>query len=156
MRYIATISIFILLAACGDAGEQPESAKLVGAITHNRSDVEQSAYKFNAALVSRDTNALNNLLHDKISYGHSNGWIENKQELKDDLYNGTLIYHKIDQPKLEVILHDNIATVRGDGIFDVDYKEHEHLIFDLHVMQTWVFEKGRWQLLNRQSVSNKK
>lgn len=144
------------LAACKDTQDQPKSATLVNAITHNNDDVTKAVYQFNTALVERDTVELNNLMHDKISYGHSNGWIENKQELKDDLYNGTLIYHKVDQPKLDIILHDNIATVRGNGIFDVDYKEHEHLVFDLHVMQTWIFEKGRWQLLNRQSVSNKK
>jgi hypothetical protein len=38
----------------------------------------------------------------------------------------------------------------------VDYKENKHIVFDLHVMQTWVWEKGKWQLLNRQSTSNKK
>jgi len=30
------------------------------------------------------------------------------------------------------------------------------MVFDLHVMQTWIWKNGRWQMLNRQSVSNKK
>jgi len=38
----------------------------------------------------------------------------------------------------------------------VDMKGQEHMIFDLHVMQTWIWEDGRWQMLNRQSMSNKK
>lgn len=118
--------------------------------------VKDAVYAYNKALIAKDTMALNKMLHASLSYGHSNGWIEDKAEQKANLFNGTIIYHKIEQPELQVTLAGNIATVRGNGAFDVDYKENKHIVFDLHVMQTWIWEKGRWQLLNRQSVSNKK
>lgn len=154
MRLLATISILVLFAACGDAVSVEYS---VGeTVEHKADDVKKVVYEYNTAVIAKDTNKLNSLLHDKLSYGHSNGWVETKSEQKDNLYNGTITYHEINQPELEVVLNGEIATVRGNGIFDVDYKEYEHLSFDLNVMQTWVWEDDRWQMLNRQSVGNKK
>lgn len=118
--------------------------------------VRKAAYAYNQAMIAADTPVLKKMLHPKLSYGHSNGWIETRSEQMANLYNGTIKYHKIDQPQLQVIMNGKTATVRGNGIFDVDYKNTEHMIFDLHVMQTWVWEDGRWQMLNRQSMSNKK
>ena len=153
LRLFAFISILIVLTSCGDAVRVDYT---VGDKTvHKAEDVEKVAYEYNAAMIAKDTVKLNTLLHDKLSYGHSNGWVETKKEQKDNLYNGTITYHEINQPELNVILNGDMATVRGNGIFDVDYKEYEHLSFDLNVMQTWVYEDGRWQMLNRQSVGNK-
>jgi len=118
--------------------------------------VKQAVYAYNKAIIEKDTTALNRLLHGRLSYGHSNGWIETRNEQITNLYNGTINYHKIDQPELQVMLNGKTATVRGNGIFEVDMKGQEHMVFDLHVMQTWIWEDGRWQMLNRQSISNKK
>ncbi len=118
--------------------------------------VKNAVYAYNKALIAKDTAVLNKLLHTSLSYGHSNGWIEDKAAQKANLFNGTITYHQIEQPELQVTLAGNTATVRSNGSFDVDYKENKHIVFDLHVMQTWVWKKGKWQLLNRQSVSNKK
>ncbi|MCB0699883.1 MAG: nuclear transport factor 2 family protein [Chitinophagales bacterium] len=158
MRLIAIISLLVFAASCGNAPEQTkveEQKPLVDAIVHNADDVKKAAYAYNDAMMAADTVALNSLLHDNLSYGHSNGWVETKADQKVNLYNGTIKYHKIDQPELDVIMNDHVATVRGNGIFDVDYKGNEHMMFDLNVMQTWVYENDRWQMLNRQSVANK-
>jgi hypothetical protein len=142
MKLVITISL-LLFYSCVSAQKTSDGVKNAVSV-------------YNKALVAKDTTALNKLLHASLSYGHSNGWIEDKAEQKANLFNGTIIYHKIEQPELQVTLAGNIATVRGNGAFDVDYKENKHIVFDLHVMQTWVWEKGKWQLLNRQSTSNKK
>lgn len=142
MRSILVISLLFIYSSAS-------AQKTIGG-------VKDAVNAYNKALIAKDTTALNKLLHTSLSYGHSNGWIEDKAEQKANLFNGTIIYHKIEQPELQVTLAGNAATVRGDGSFDVDYKENKHIVFDLHVMQTWIWEKGRWQLLNRQSVSNKK
>lgn len=153
LKLIAVLSILIVLTSCGDTVQVDYS---VGKnVEHKTEDVEKLVFEYNAAMIAKDTNKLNSLLHEKLSYGHSNGWTETKTEQKNNLYNGTITYHEINQPELEVILNGDVATVRGNGIFDVDYKEYEHLSFDLNVMQTWVWEDDRWQMLNRQSVGNK-
>lgn len=154
MRVLVTISLLLFIYSCGNTARQEEPQQKEE-VVYSAEDVEKAAYAYNDAMMAKDTVALNNILHESLSYGHSNGWVETKKEQKDNLFNGTITYHKIDQPELQVIMNGNIATVRGNGIFDVDYKEHEHLIFDLSVMQTWTYEDGRWQMLNRQSVANK-
>jgi hypothetical protein len=35
-------------------------------------------------------------LHNDVSYGHSNGWVETKTNIIKNLYNGKLAYKKID------------------------------------------------------------
>lgn len=160
MRLFAIISILFVLAACGNPSEDGKAREVSFTIgekaKHTVADIEQVVYEYNAAMIAKDTAALSSLLHDKLTYGHSNGWVEGKEEQMANLYNGTITYHKIDQPELEVIMTGDVATVRGNGIFDVDYKGSEHLVFDLNVMQTWVWEDVRWQMVNRQSVGNKK
>lgn len=158
MRLLAVILLF-LVCSCGSANtaeEQVQRTAPAEQVVYSEADVQQAAMNYNAAIIAKDTAALNKLLHEKLSYGHSNGWIETRGEQIENLYNGTIRYHQIDQPELQVMLNGNVATVRGNGIYDVDYKGTEHMMFDLHVMQTWVYEDGRWQMLNRQSTSNKK
>lgn len=142
MKNIVTISL-LFIYSCASAQRTTDG-------------VTNAVYAFNKAIIVKDTTALNKLLHNSLSYGHSNGWVETKAEQKANLFNGTITYHKIDQPELQVTVTGKTATVRGNGSFDVDYKENKHIVFDLNVMQTWIWEKGRWQMLNRQSVSNKK
>lgn len=157
MRLLATIAILFFLGSCTQPAQQQEEQPVQEeTVAYNADDVKKAVNDYNAAMMAKDTVALNNLLHDQLSYGHSNGWIETKTLQKEDLYNGTITYNKIDQSEPEVIMDNGVATVRGNVIFDVDYKGTEHMMFDLHVMQTWVYEDGRWQMLNRQSVANKK
>lgn len=152
MRYILYISFLFFVYSCSNTTQQSDNE--AAAIAHTVDEVKTAVYAFNDAIIAKDTVKLNNLLHDKLSYGHSNGWCETKTQQTENLFNGTITYHKIEQPEVEIMLSRDVATVRGDGIFDVDYKEYEHMIFNLHVMQTWVWTDGRWQMLNRQSVSN--
>lgn len=142
MRFLLTILLFFV---CG-----------VTLAQKSEEGVKKAVYAYNEAIIKKDTAALKRLLHSKLNYGHSNGWIESRSEQITNLYNGTINYHKIDQPEVQVILNGTTATIRGNGIFEVDLKGQEHMVFDLNVMQTWVWEDGRWQMLNRQSISNKK
>lgn len=142
MRLLLTISLFFVYGAA--VAQQSEEG------------IRKAVYAYNDAIIKKDTATLMKLLHGKLSYGHSNGWIETRNEQITNLYNGTINYHKIDQPELQVMLNGTTATVRGNGVFEVDMKGQEHMVFDLHVMQTWIWEDGRWQMLNRQSMSNKK
>jgi ketosteroid isomerase-like protein len=115
--------------------------------------VKNAVHAYHQALIEKDAAALNALLHDALSFGHSNGWVEGKAAQKANLFNGVIAYHGIAAPELQVTLAGDIATVRGKGSFDVDYK-NKRAVFDLYEMQTWVWEQGRWQLLNRQSVNH--
>jgi ketosteroid isomerase-like protein len=134
------IALMLVFYGSASFAQQPDYAALNHAITD-----------FDKALESRDSLALKWLLNDKISYGHSNGWIENKKEVVADLFNGKLIYKKIVATKPEVTTSGNVAAARS--IADIDAALDGKLMsFKLKVLQVWTWEDGHWTLFARQSV----
>lgn len=143
MRYCLVILLFFIYSSAS-AQRSEEGVKL-------------ASEAFNQALVAKDSNALKKLLFHQLSYGHSNTWVETKQELIDDLFNGTITYNKVETEKVEVImLTKKLATLRADVVIDADYKGSKGLVFHLHVLQTWKWQNMTgWVMLNRQSVGIK-
>lgn len=114
-------------------------------------NVEGSVRDLDQALVERDTTFLKDLLHEELSYGHSNGWVETKAELLQHLFNGKLVYKKIESKLLTRNNADSVTIVRTESNikYVLDGKEGE---LKLLVMQVWVLNKNGWQLLSRQST----
>jgi hypothetical protein len=135
--------LFIILSLCGPAvwAQQPD----YGSLSHAVSD-------FDKALETRDSVALKWLLNEKLQYGHSNGWIETKKELIEDLYNGKLIYKKIEATKPEITSSGNTVATRSIANIDA-VMDGKFMSFRLKVLQVWVWEEGHWVLFARQSVS---
>lgn len=113
--------------------------------------LDKAIADFDKALISRDSVALKTLLSNDIYYGHSNGWIETKKELIEDLYNGKLIYKTI-VPKIEHMqIEGNSAAVRSYAEIDC-VMDGTPMSFKLKVLQMWVWKNGHWELFARQSV----
>ena len=114
--------------------------------------LKQSVMDLNAALLNHDSSKLNQLLHKKCSYGHSNAWIENKSQVIADLFNGTLKYGSIEQGPLKLTIEKETALVRSD-IEVVAIRQGQTNNYKLHVLQVWVWVKKKgWQLLGRQGT----
>ncbi len=104
------------------------------------------------ALIKKDSIALNKLLHKKLSYGHSNGWLQNRKEVIADLYNGKLTFNTIVQSneKFEIVRETAIVTNISDitGIY-----EGKEFAIKLLVLQVWAWkDKEGWRLLGRQTT----
>jgi Domain of unknown function (DUF4440) len=114
-------------------------------------NVQENMKFLDEALVKKDTSALNRLLHEKLSYGHSNGWIESKQDVIADLLNGKLGYTAIESKGLSSQQTGDITIVRAESKikYVMDGKEGE---LKLHVMQVWMRVGLQWQLIGRQST----
>lgn len=137
MRYVVTIlTLFINTAVFAQKADANSLKKTVS--------------NFNEALVKRDTVQLKMLLDDKLNYGHSNAWIQTKEDIIADLYNGTLTYTAIHQADGDMLIEGNTALVRGITELDVVMKG-KPMQFRLNVMQVWIYKKG-WKLFGRQSV----
>ncbi|MBS1772547.1 MAG: nuclear transport factor 2 family protein [Bacteroidetes bacterium] len=136
MRYIVTISLLFIYSTLFAQSEKALSIAADG---------------FNNALIERDSNALKTLLHEKLVYGHSNGWKQTKKEVIDDLFNGKIAYHKISQSEESIVMDGNTATVRSIADIDVTM-EGKDLHFKLHVLQVWIWKNKKWQLFGRQSA----
>ncbi len=118
-------------------------------------NLDKAMTQLYVAMVKKDSVTMNKLVHKKVSYGHSNNWIENKKEMVMDLYNGKLSYSKIEQSKVQVEIVRETAIVRS--IMDIDATlDGKTSSFKLQVLQVWVWKKKEgWKLLGRQSVSVK-
>lgn len=106
---------------------------------------------FNNALLEKDTNLIKQLVLEQISYGHSNGWLQTKQDLITDFATGKIEYTKIEEGEKfftktkQAIAVRNISKVEGvvNGyVFSMS----------LQVLQVWKKVKKNWVLLARQSV----
>ena len=118
--------------------------------------LSQSARMLDIALKSNDAGLLEKLLHEDLSLGHSNGWMENKEEVLLHLRSGFLVYNEIAQiGGIDVSEVANFARVRREikvkGIADKVKFEME-----LKVLEVWILEFGTWKLWSRQSVQLKK
>lgn len=128
---------------------------LVSSFTFAQSSLKDAVAKFDAAVTSKDTIALKQLLHDDLSYGHSNAWIETKSDLMKNLYNGKLSYSKVETKDLNITESGDHANVRSTTEIEylLDGKEGK---LKLHVLQVWIKTNKGWQLIARQSAKLEK
>lgn len=108
------------------------------------------------ALVQKDTLTLNKLLHASLSLGHSNGWLEKKTDLLRTLKTEKISYLAIDQVGAVVIQYQkkDLITTRRDLVV-TGLLEGKSFDSKLHALEVWIKERGKWQLLARQSVKRK-
>lgn len=114
--------------------------------------LQDAVAKLERALVVKDTVTLKQLLHNDLTYGHSNGWTENKKELIQNLVSNKLTYKKIKSKDLKWTISDRFVSLRSSS--DIDYVlDGKPGSLRLHVLQVWTHgSQNRWQLIARQST----
>lgn len=141
MKNSSLIVIFLLLLSQNSFAQH----------TKDSSGLHQAVLTLNKALVQKDERALKKILSKKVTYAHSNGWVEHRKELIENLFNGTLTYANIELTQTNIAIDENLGVVRSKGKFDVIMSE-KLLHFKLNVLQVWAWKKGKWILMSRQSV----
>lgn len=108
--------------------------------------------KLDKALLEKDNSALQVVLHKDVSYGHSNGWVQNKQDILNDLKTGKLVYNKIENSSITIAtINKKWATVRTNTNAEGTVNQNAFNL-NLYVLQVWINTKKGWQLLARQSL----
>ena len=104
------------------------------------------------ALMSKDEKTLTQLLNKDLSYGHSNGWVQNKTDIINDLKSGKLAYDKIENTSSMIAaINGNWATVRTNT--NAEGKVNGNAFqFKLHMLEVWLKTNAGWQLIARQST----
>lgn len=119
--------------------------------------IEENIFKIEKALVEKDTLVLQELLHSDLTLGHSNGWVETKESLFEDLRKGKVSYkffEKISEVDFTYFSDETVVTrreIKAYGVVD-DYE----FAVSLNVLEVWVLQDNIWKLLARQSVNSKK
>lgn len=98
-------------------------------------------------MIENKTDSLDLILDERLSYIHSNGWVQNKKEFIDD-FNGKLIYHQINLSELHVRVYRRSAVVTGKGHFSVSL-EGNRVETDLFFTEVYIRYGNKWKLASR-------
>lgn len=106
---------------------------------------------FRQAMISADRNSLNELTAEKLSYGHSAGYVEGKTEFIRKLTIGENDFVTIALSNQSIIINDNVGIVRHriDAKTMDGGKPNE---IKLLVLMVWQKQGKEWKLLARQAV----
>jgi len=114
--------------------------------------LKNAMQQLDKALLQKDEVVLKSILHKEVSYGHSNGWIQSKDDILSDFKSGKLTYNNIQNNSSAIVkISEKYATVKtntnAEGVVNgTEFK------LTLHIMQFWVKTKKGWQLIARQSA----
>ncbi|MCX8020355.1 MAG: nuclear transport factor 2 family protein [Chitinophagaceae bacterium] len=107
--------------------------------------------RYHRALIDADEKALRTLTSDKLSYGHSNGNVEDKETFIKNIISGNSDFVRIEMFDLTITLQDKTALVRYNMKAETNDKGKPGSIH-LKVLLVWVINQRQWKLLARQSV----
>jgi ketosteroid isomerase-like protein len=122
----------------------------------NNQDQDQVKAKvedLRTAMIAADKIALDKLTAPELSYGHSNGMIEDKTTFIDALLKGRSVFKTMVLSDQTVRICGDIALVRLRLQGDTNNDNVPGKI-DLFVLLIWQKQAGQWKLLARQSVKN--
>lgn len=99
-------------------------------------------------LVAKNIDSLKTVLDDQTRYVHSNGWIQTKQEVLDDVVSGKLDYRDVIVTEATVRLYPNMALLIGKGKFSGVVNKN---LFTMDLLYTEVYVKKemKWLLASR-------
>lgn len=107
--------------------------------------------EFHQALVNKNTVSINQQTDKALSYGHSNGWVETKNEMIKNLETGYISYSSYKEDSLQVMINGNLAHARF--VADIGATLNgTSAIYHLKVLEVWVKKGKRWLLFARQAV----
>jgi hypothetical protein len=104
------------------------------------------------ALVNQDWAALNNILADDLSYCHSGGNVQTKEQYLAGLATGSTRYYKVDTNWGQPHIVGKIGVLSGQVTFYVKAGQND-LTFHLQAVSVYEQRDGRWQLILFQSTA---
>lgn len=99
-------------------------------------------------MIKKQLDSLKNILDERVVYVHSNGWVENKQEILDDLKSGKLIMNSVTVKEAKARVYKGAVIVNGSGIFNV-MVDGNAVEINLLYTEVYVRKKDDWLLVSR-------
>jgi ankyrin repeat protein len=108
--------------------------------------------EFHQALVKKNTVSINQQTDKGLSYGHSNGWIQNKKDLINDFETNKISYQSFVEDSITVTISENVANVRFIANIEATMNGNAVTNYNLRVYEVWVKKGKRWLLFGRQAI----
>jgi hypothetical protein len=122
MRHSLTILLFIFLQLVASSQHTPmDEAPMLRSekLEILKSDITQLHKTKFRWFAEEKLDSIASLLHPDLNYIHSNGWVETKSEVLDNIQSGKLTYHSVEVLKADVTISGQTAVLLGTGIFSV-------------------------------------
>ncbi|RDC57877.1 nuclear transport factor 2 family protein [Pedobacter chinensis] len=116
-----------------------------------KKEVEDAVTRLTELMVSPDSAALDKMILHNLSYGHSSGKVQTRQEFIHSLLSGESDFVDINLTDQTVIIHGKTALVRHT----LNAKTNDKNVpgdVKLYILLIWTKEKAGWKLLGRQAV----
>ena len=141
-RSLATAAAVIagLSAAPRTAGAQPADVAAV----------EQAVETLRKLMIAPDQKALEDILADKLTYGHSDGRVQNRAEFIDALMTKKSSFSAITLSDQTVSIVGDLAVVRHQFAADA-ISGGKAVQPRIRILQVWQKQDGKWRLLVRQA-----
>ena len=142
-RLVIATAFAVGLGACGGvaADPVPDEAALLAV-----------AERLRKTMIDVDPAILNELFADKLTYGHSDGRVQTKDEVVASLVEKRSVFHTIEISQQTLSLSGNVGIVRNRFVADA-VSNGKPSKPDLAVLQLWQWQDGRWRLLARQALT---
>jgi ketosteroid isomerase-like protein len=107
--------------------------------------------EFRKAIIESNTSVLNDLLADELSYGHSDGHVEGKNDFISKIKDGTYSFLTMELSTQTIIETGNTMIIRHslDAKTNDEGKPNEA---HLYVLLIWNKYDTGWKLIARQAV----
>jgi hypothetical protein len=127
------------------------TALIINAQSKNEKEVAAAVEQLRKAMIDGNKTDLENLVSDKLCYGHSGGHVDDKKEFVEKIVSGKSDFVSIELSEQTISISEKLAVVRhilkaktNDGGKTGDVH--------LSVMLVWQKKSGKWKLLARQAV----
>lgn len=105
-------------------------------------------------MMNNDTQIIDLFCSD-VSFGHSNGWIQNLEDFKKDFSSKKVSYKEITQLEIsELKQFKNTVSIRR-AIKVAGLYKNQSFEMNLSLLEIWIKKKSNWKLWSRQSVEIK-
>lgn len=104
-----------------------------------------------AIFEDKDSAAIEDLVSDAVTYGHSTGIIENQPAMVHTSVSSTDVYKNISQERQGTIQAGQTFIIRYILRADV-VKDGNTTPLNIGILQVWARDKGKWRLFARQAV----
>ncbi|TLU99107.1 nuclear transport factor 2 family protein [Dyadobacter luticola] len=113
--------------------------------------IADAVEKLRVALVDANEADLDKLTSPMLSYGHSNGLLEDKKAFIRALTSGDANFTKIELSEQTITISGDVALVRHHLVGETHNKGKEPAPINIRVLLVFQKVKGNWLLLGRQA-----
>jgi len=116
-----------------------------------KAEIENAVSNLKTLMITPDSLALDKLILNNLSYGHSSGKVETKQQFMHSLLSGSSDFVDINLSDETITIQNKTALVRHTLNATTNDKNVPGTV-KLNILLIWSKEKAGWKLLGRQAV----